>query len=375
MRLWKRTRRAPQPAGDADALRSERDRLQARVDALETEQRLHQHLFANLTGFGDSVVALRESFSELAELLLGNQQVTDFTASESLRSQDALNAMVAELRGLNERIGQAADQVTSLRGDAGRIGNFVGVIEEISLQTTLLAFNASIEAARAGDAGRGFAVVATEVRELASRTTQATDEIGGLNGSILGQAGQVDGAMDANARQAERLSREASRVMQRTEQLLGLTGESSRALAFSAMLSEVELANLEELEIKLEVYRIFMGLSDKTAADLPDETQCALGRWYYAGSGSSRFGDDRDFQALELPHREVHHQAIEAVSHHQAGRTDEAMAALARMESANLDVMKRLRYIMRKYRPDTVRHAALTAPPASLAHAPTPETA
>lgn len=361
MRLWKHPRRARHSAAtdSADALRTERDRLQARIDALEAEQRIHQHLFANLTGFGDSVVALRESFTELSDLLMGNQQVTDFTASESLRSQDALNAMVAELRALNQRIGQAAEQVTSLRGDAGRIGNFVGVIEEISLQTTLLAFNASIEAARAGDAGRGFAVVATEVRELASRTTQATDEIGGLNDSILSQAGQVDNTMDDNARRAERLSSEASRVMQRTEQLLGLTSESSRALSFSAMLSEVELANLEELEIKLEVYRIFMGLSNKRAEELPDETQCALGRWYYTGSGSAEFRDDSDFQALEAPHREVHRQAIQAVTHHQEKRLDEAMVALAKMESANLDVMKRLRYIMRKYRPDTARHAAL----------------
>ncbi|MCT8468573.1 chemotaxis protein [Chromohalobacter salexigens] len=338
-----------------ETLRAERDRLQARIDALETEQRIHQHLFTNLTDFGESVVALRESFSELSGLLMGNQRITDFTTNESRHSQAALNAMVDELRSLNTRIGQAAEQVTSLRGDAGRIGNFVSVIEEISMQTTLLAFNASIEAARAGDAGRGFAVVATEVRQLASRTNDATDEIGGFNGSILSQADQVDGVMVDNARKAERLSAEASHVMQRTEQLLDLTSESSQTLSFSAMLSEVELANLEELEIKLEVYRIFMGISDKTADDLPDETQCALGRWYYEGTGSQQFYSDKDFQALEVPHREVHQQAIDAVTHHQEGRMDDAMAALSRMESANLDVMKRLRYIMRKYRPDTQR--------------------
>nr|WP_267956633.1 CZB domain-containing protein [Halomonas sp. MCCC 1A17488] len=117
------------------------------------------------------------------------------------------------------------------------------------------------------------------------------------------------------------------------------------------MLSEVELANLEELEVKLAVYRILMGLSSATADELPDETQCALGRWYYAGTGSARFRDDEDFRALELPHREVHRQAIEAVRRFHAGETHAAMQALAKMESANLDVMQRLRYIMRKYRP------------------------
>lgn len=359
MRLWKR---APTSASVVSPCVSatpinERDRMQSRIDELEAEQRLHQHLFSNLTGFGDSMVALRESFSELSGLLIGNQRITDHTTSESLQSQEALNAMVEALRGLNQHIGRAAGEVSSLRGDADRIGGFVHLIEDISLQTTLLAFNASIEAARAGDAGRGFAVVATEVRELATRTGSATEEIDSLTGNILGQTGSVDASMHHNAGEAERLSAEANRVMQRTEQLLNLTRESSQALAFSAMLSEVELANLEELEVKLEVYRILMGLSSKSAEDLPDETQCALGRWYYEGSGSARFRSDEDFQALEAPHREVHRQAIRAVSLFHAGETEDAMQALAMMEAANLDVMKRLRYIMRKYRP-RVSHTA-----------------
>ncbi len=362
MPLWKCSRAVPASpaADDAVTLRAERDHLQKRVNALETEQHLHQHLFTNLTGFGDSVIALRESFTDLSSLLLGNQAATTFTAHESQRSQQALNAMLEELQKLNQHIGAAAEQVSALRSDADHIDNFVRAIDKISLQSTLLAFNASIEAARAGEAGRGFSVVATEVRQLATRTHGATGEISELNKSILQQAESVDGSMLNNAHKAEHLSTEASQVMQRTEQLLTLTQESSKALSFSALLSEVELANLEELEIKLEVYRIFMGLSDKTAADLPDETQCALGQWYYEGTGSQQFNNDQDFRALEAPHREVHQQAIAAVDYRQAGNIEAAMAALSRMEAANLSVMDRLRYIMRKYRP-----AASTALPAN----------
>tara|TARA_R110002012_G_scaffold47036_5_gene123565 strand:+ start:450 stop:1586 length:1137 start_codon:yes stop_codon:yes gene_type:complete len=378
MRLFRSTSASPSPSEHTHVavLHAERDRLQSRVNDLEAQHRLHQHLFTNLTEFGDSVVALRESFSDLSALLLGNQQISDFTASESQRSQEALNAMVSDLLALNGCIGSAAKQVTSLRDDAGRIDSFVNAIDKVSMQTTLLAFNASIEAARAGEAGRGFAVVATEVRGLAVKTNEATHVIGDLNSSIRSQADQVDSVMNDNALKAERLSAETNHVMQRTEHLLALTNESRQALSFSAMLSEVELANLEELEIKLEVYRIFMGLSTKTASDLPGEAECALGQWYYTGTGNQQFYSDEDFRALEAPHREVHQQAIEAVTYLQQGRMDEAMTALARMEAANLDVMKRLRYVMRKYRPESPQTSLpATAPLPYTATTGLPETA
>lgn len=107
MRLWKR---APTSASAASPCASvsdfdERERMQDRINALEAEQRLHQHLFANLSGFGDSMVTLRESFSELSGLLVGNQRISKHTASESQQSQEALNAMVEALRALNQRIG------------------------------------------------------------------------------------------------------------------------------------------------------------------------------------------------------------------------------------------------------------------------------
>lgn len=366
MKLWNAARTDRASRHELQALRGERDQLQARIASLEAERQLHGHLFHNLAGFGDSLIALRESFAELSGLLVSHRQVTDVTSRESRRSQQALNDMLTELHGVNRRIVDSAEQVASLRDDASHIGQFVGAIEDISMQSTLLAFNASIEAARAGAGGQGFAVVATEVRELASRTRGATDEIHGLKTDILRQAGAVDRMMEDNSRRSERLGIEATGVLRRTDQLLGLSARSDETLSFSAMLSEVELANLEELEIKLEVYRIFMGLSRKTAADLPDETGCALGRWYYEGAGNRRFRDDADFRALEAPHREVHRRAISAVRHFEAGQQEAALSDLASMESANLNVMQRLRYIMRKHRPDD---GALALPDAGKATA------
>ncbi len=332
---------------EAERLRTERDDLRNSIAELERDRALNQRVFANLTDFGASVVALRESFADLSRLLANNRQATERTTQETEISRKALATMVAGLAGMNQHIAEAAGQVTALNEDATRISDFVAMIDGISKQTNLLALNASIEAARAGDSGRGFAVVAQEVRSLATRTGDATRQIGELIAEIQNQSERTDASMHRNAADADKLSADADGVLNSTSELLSLAHQSGDALSFAATLSEIELANLEELEIKLEVYRVFMGLSQATSAEFPDETQCRLGRWYYQGLGEAYFGGSADFRALEAPHREVHLQAKAAVDYFHAGNREAALAALSAMEQANLDVMTKLRLVVR----------------------------
>lgn len=223
------------------------------------------------------------------------------TRDESAQMRDGMHTLVAQLNEARVHAMDSAQQMNSLESETNGITNLVQVIDGVSDQTSLLALNASIEAARAGEHGRGFSVVATEVRNLASRTGDATKEIESVIARIRSQTIAVAGVSRDNSVEMEQLAQEAESARLRLLHLIELANTSSSALGDAAILSEIELANLEELEIKLTVYQILSGLSKTQANALPDETQCQLGQWYYQGSGREHYAGRLDFAAIEAP--------------------------------------------------------------------------
>ena len=120
------------------------------------------------------------------------------------------------VRGIADELGNVAQKVEALSEQSERISSIVQVIRGIAEQTNLLALNAAIEAARAGEQGRGFAVVADEVRNLAARTSQATVEINEvvrLNHELAQQAVSGMGSSRSKAEEGVRLVNRAGEVI------------------------------------------------------------------------------------------------------------------------------------------------------------------
>lgn len=233
---------------------------------------------AEVSNVTEQLQHISENVQSLAQGATDRAKKTEERAHEGIRM---VKKNISEMEGTAQEVNEAVQNITELEKATSQIHAIIATIQAIAEQTNLLALNAAIEAARAGEQGRGFAVVADEVRKLAERTSNSASEVSGIIGQLSGQVQQVTSSMNVVVGKVHENQKVAGETAAVIEHMAGEVAETAKANTGISTASIEQIKNVRLLQDTL--VQLFATLSESSAKV---ETTAAIGESLHKVTGT-----------------------------------------------------------------------------------------
>ena len=367
------------------------------IDSMVTNSR-RQH---------DEIDMVATAMNEMTTTVLEVSQNTTQTAeaahkanSEAIAGREVMYEMLGAMETLQQRIESAAQVITQLESSSEKISSVLEVINGISEQTNLLALNAAIEAARAGEQGRGFAVVADEVRGLAGRTQSSTNEIRTMIDDLRskvqnavqvmqlsqsdasnssGQATKAGEALELIITEITTINDMATQIATAAEEQTHVAEEMNRNIlnintiadngqqkanetlystakiveAVEELRNNTSIFTVSDVTITLEQAKVahlswrgklrafLNGKGNLKQEQAVSHHHCALGKWYY-DEGLAQFSHITEMKQIEAPHAELHSLIKQIITLKEKGDNQAAELAYEKITPLSANIVELL---------------------------------
>jgi uncharacterized protein YoxC len=348
-------------------LEADNRRLQRRVMELESELYGQTELVGRLQRCeqGESRLNelmefenqhLKEGLGMVQADLAGSVESAKGTLECTQHVRSHFNALTGDISHITEGLDNLAQlsshtegSVQTMSARAGEISSILALIRGIAEQTNLLALNAAIEAARAGEQGRGFAVVADEVRGLADKTQAAISE---TNNVVQTMQQNVESVGSDASSLIQRIDQVQSEVMEFERKLVDISSKVGGYFSDISGTTDSVFMGLAKLDHMLWKVNTYLSVNEgRPSFDFVDHHNCRLGKWYEEGEGRAYYSSSNHFRELEHPHEMVHETTRKILVLLEGERDYAAlMESLQSMEAHSAEVFRKLDLIRRSAR-------------------------